>query len=241
MTRPGYTEIVVLLDRSGSMEPIARDMEGGFNAFMAKQREVKGVICRVSLYQFDSEYNPVYEGLDVHHVPPLRLVPRDMTALYDAVARTINSVGERLARMAEWDRPEKVLFLIITDGMENASKEFSIHLNGAARISEMIKHQREKYAWQFVYLGADVNAAIEASKIGIQVASHYTPSSSGIQHMFMANATATMDFMALDNKNVGAPMAYNIAPTLGEEDPPVATHTKVGVPVPITSSDPQQP
>lgn len=136
MTRPDYTDIVVVLDRSGSMAGIKFDMEGGFNTFIAKQREIAGV-CRVSLYQFDTVYEPVYQGIQVQEVPLLELVPRGGTALYDALAKTIVTTGERLAKMAEPDRPGKVVFIVITDGAENASEEHK-GPDGAAYIKKLV-------------------------------------------------------------------------------------------------------
>jgi hypothetical protein len=155
------TEIVIILDRSGSMSRIASDMCGGFDAFLADQRKLDAA-CTVTLVQFDDRYETVYAGRPLRDVPPLVLVPRGSTALYDAIGRTIDGVGARLAHLAPAARPDQVIFVIITDGEENASREYS-----HARIVEQIAHQRAKYSWEFVFLGAGENAIATATNFGI--------------------------------------------------------------------------
>src|SRR5262245_2857992 len=108
MTKPGYCEIVVLLDRSGSMQSIAKDMEGGFDHFIKEQKLVPGD-CKVSLYQFDTDYEAVYVGKPLAEVPRCELKARGSTALNDAFGRTINATGARLAAMPEHERPSKVV------------------------------------------------------------------------------------------------------------------------------------
>ena len=115
-----YTDITVILDRSGSMSTIKTDMEGGLNSFFAKQRELDG-LCKVSLHQFDDKYETVFENKDIADVPEVKLEPRGMTALLDAIGKTVNSLGLRLSELNESDRPGKVVVLIITDGFENHS------------------------------------------------------------------------------------------------------------------------
>ena len=160
----GLTEISVILDRSGSMNVRKSDTIGGFNAFLDEQQKLPGE-CTVSLYQFDHEYEAVYEGVPVDKATRLtdtNFVPRGTTALLDAVGRTINAVGIRLATLSEEERPEKVLVVIQTDGQENASKEFD-----NAKIKEMIDHQRDNYQWQFIFLSADENAFVVGASMGI--------------------------------------------------------------------------
>ena len=164
MTKAGLTEISVVLDRSGSMEARKADTIGGFNAFLESQQALPGE-CSISLYQFDHHYEAVYEGIPVAKAPKLTdttFVPRGNTALLDAVGRTINSVGARLAALPEEERPEKVLVVIQTDGQENASHEFTNQ-----QIKDMISHQRDHYQWQFIFLGADENAFFVAASMGI--------------------------------------------------------------------------
>lgn len=161
MTKPNLTEIVCVLDRSGSMVNIRADMEGAFNTFIVGQREVPGE-CAVTLVRFDDQYESVYQAMPIQHVPPLQIVPRNSTALFDAVGRAISDVGARLAATPEHDRPGRVVFIIITDGQENASREFS-----RERVFNMITHQREKYQWQFMFMGADQDAYAAAGQMGI--------------------------------------------------------------------------
>ena len=181
MTKPNTTDITVVLDRSGSMVSIAGDMRGGFDSFIRKQREIPGD-CRVTLVQFDDKYDTVYTALPVHVVPPLVLEPRGSTALLDAVGRTINATGRRLHQMSEGDRPSQVLFVIITDGEENASHEFL-----GDKVATMTKHQREQYKWEFIYLGANQDAFAVAQKMGIlRNAVTYQHHGDGAQAMFNA-------------------------------------------------------
>lgn len=170
MTKSSYVEIAVVLDRSGSMEVVRHDTMGGFNAFVKDQQMQTAGEVKLSLVQFDDKYEINYDGKPIQDVPALTAetyVPRGMTALLDAVGRTINTVGERLAKMSENERPSVVIFVIITDGQENASKEFKLD-----QVKEMIKHQTEKYSWQFVFLGADQNA-FQAEQMGVAASNTY--------------------------------------------------------------------
>lgn len=161
------TEIVFILDRSGSMASIAREAIGGFNGFVEAQRKEPGEAW-LSLVLFDHEYSPVYKSVPLAQVPPLdslTYVPRGTTALYDAVCRTITDVGQRLAATVESERPGKVILAILTDGQENASKEF-----GLQQVSKMIEHQTRKYNWNFLFLGANIDAAAVGASLSIPVA-----------------------------------------------------------------------
>lgn len=168
-----HTEIIIVLDRSGSMSVIKADMEGGLNSFFEDQKKEPGR-CSVTLTQFDTEYEIVYSGIDLKDVPKVEFTPRGATALLDAVGRTIHEVGKRLVDMDEANRPGRVIFLIITDGYENASKEFD-----QAQIKALITEQTEKYNWLFVYLGANQDAFAEARKYGIAMATSYKADSVG--------------------------------------------------------------
>jgi len=154
-------EIAVVLDRSGSMEQTKADAEGGFNQFIADQRKEQGR-CNVSLMQFDTVFETVYQGKPIAEVPKLDLRPRGSTALLDAIGKTINTLGTCLAKTAERDRPGKVIVLIVTDGQENSSREFTY-----PKIDEMIRHQRDKYNWSFIFIGANQDAIATAVRMGI--------------------------------------------------------------------------
>lgn len=158
------TEIDCILDRSGSMASIAADAIGGFNTFLASQKALPGE-ARLSLVLFDHEYQLAIDNTPIQSVEPLSnktFVPRGQTALYDAIGRTITAVGARLARTQEHERPAQVIVAILTDGMENHSKEYS-----RERVAEMILHQQEAYAWQFIFLAANMDAFAEASALNI--------------------------------------------------------------------------
>ena len=158
------TDITLVIDRSGSMQDIRSDAEGGVNAFIENQAKEPGEAL-LTLVQFDTEYEFLYKGALISQVSKYSLVPRGATALLDAVGRAINETGQRLSTMAEQDRPSLVIFVVMTDGLENSSQEFS-----KARIKEMIQHQQETYGWHFTFLGADQDAFAEASELGIVAA-----------------------------------------------------------------------
>jgi len=155
------TDITLVVDRSGSMESIRADTEGGVNAFLRQQAELPGRAL-ITLVQFDTEYEFLARGIPVHDCPSYKLVPRGSTALLDAVGRAINETGDRLSKMPEADRPGLVIFVVMTDGEENSSQEFT-----KAQIKSMIQKQTDQYNWQFTFLGADQNAFAEAAALGI--------------------------------------------------------------------------
>jgi len=162
------THIAVLLDRSGSMEAVKDETISGFNYFL-KEQKAAGDNASFTLVQFDSaSTDVVHEAKPVQEVPDLNgdtYQPRGSTPLLDALGQTINSTGRTLAGIPEANRPDKVVFVVITDGEENASHRFT-----KAQVKEMIDHQTEKYNWQFVYLGANQNAFAEAGAVGIGLA-----------------------------------------------------------------------
>lgn len=181
MTNPNRSDITVLLDRSGSMTSVKSDVEGGFAGFLKEQRQVPGD-CVLSLVQFDSEgIDAVYTACPIGAAPPLEFEPRSWTPLLDAVGRTLVSTGQRLAAMTEAERPGRVLFVIITDGKENASREFT-----KGQIKTMVERQTRDYQWQFLYLGANVDAFAEASGLGIgaDYAADYPASPVGTRRAF---------------------------------------------------------
>ena len=158
------TDITLVVDRSGSMEQVKEDAQGGVNSFIKEQAKEPGEAL-LTLVQFDTEYEFLHKGVPISQVPEYKLVPRGMTALLDAVGRAINETGERLSKMKEQDRPGLVIFVVMTDGLENSSKEFSKEV-----IKEMIKRQQEQYNWHFTFLGANQDAFAEAGSMGIHAA-----------------------------------------------------------------------
>lgn len=160
------THIAVLLDRSGSMASVKDETISGYNAFIKEQKEA-GDNASLSLVQFDSQgIDTLQEFTPIKAVPDLNadtFQPRGMTPLLDALGKTINTTGKSLEAIPEANRPDKIVFVVITDGQENASHQFS-----KTRIKEMIELQSGTYNWQFVYLGANQDAFAEAGAIGIQ-------------------------------------------------------------------------
>ncbi len=162
MTDHDYTDITFLLDRSGSMQAIEAATVSGFAEFVAEQRRAPGR-CLVTLNRFDTDYDRVYTAVPVGDVPPLLLEPRGMTAMLDAIARTIRETGERLAALPEEQRPGQVVVGIMTDGLENASRE-TTH----AQVKTMIQRQEQAYAWSFLYMGANQDAIEVGASIGVR-------------------------------------------------------------------------
>lgn len=155
-------ELVMLVDRSGSMETCKTEAQNAINDFIKSQAQDDTQTC-LTLVEFDNKVEtPILAvTLDKADVPIYTLVPRNMTALYDAIGTTVNSVGKRLSDLPEQDRPNKVIFVIMTDGLENNSKEFK-----ADQTKKMITHQETKYNWKFVYLGANQDAFVVGGSIG---------------------------------------------------------------------------
>jgi hypothetical protein len=160
MTDPQRTLIAVLLDRSGSMETVKSDTEGGFNAFIDSQRGEPGEAV-VTLAQFDTEYDVVYANKSIAVVPRLELQPRGGTALYDSLGRLITDVGAELAALPEQARPGNVIVVVFTDGHENSSREWTHEAITAA-----IKRQETEFAWDFLFLGANMDAVAVGTALG---------------------------------------------------------------------------
>ncbi len=162
MTDQTLTHVYFLLDRSGSMQTIKSDTEGGFAAFIDEQRSGPGT-CRVTLAQFDNHYEEVYADRDVADVATLDLQPRGATALLDAIGRLVADAGARLASLPEDERPGSVIVAIMTDGLENASREWT-----HPAIKALVEQQTAQYGWQFMYMGADQDAIEVGAALGVQ-------------------------------------------------------------------------
>ncbi len=162
------------------MAAVASDAIGGFNTFLDGQKKAQRE-SRITLAQFDHEYDLVHDGKPTKDVPPLTeetYVPRGTTALLDAIGRTIEDMGRRLDKTPESERPARVLIAILTDGLENASRDYT-----REKINSMIAHQREVYSWEFLFLAANQDAIQEGSKIGIQRCASISIQSTSSGHM----------------------------------------------------------
>ena len=163
--RKNLTEIVFILDRSGSMMGLERDTIGGFNAMIEKQRRETGE-AYISTVLFDNYSEVIHDRVSLDKIPALtekEYYVRGCTALLDAVGSAVHHIGNVHKYAREEDRPEKTLFVITTDGMENASRKY-----GYDRVREMIHRQQERYGWEFLFLGANIDAAREAARFGIR-------------------------------------------------------------------------
>ena len=153
--RKGLTELVFILDKSGSMAGLETDTIGGYNTMLKKQQMVDGE-CQITTVLFDNDYELLHDRIDIRAVSPITKKEYQIggsTALLDAMGRTIQKIDNAQKHTAEEYRAEKVMFVIITDGEENSSREFSLR-----KVKALIKRQKEKYAWEFIFLGANIDA-----------------------------------------------------------------------------------
>lgn len=189
-TKENLTSINVIIDQSGSMAGLTSDTIGGFNKFLSDQKDVPGEAL-FTLCTFNTDYRLVYDCVKLADVPALDdkiYRPGGGTALLDAMGATIETVGQKLNSMPEEDRPSKVLFLIMTDGEENSSRRFS-----AAQIKEMVSHQTEKYNWNFIFMGANIDAFTAGDSLGVatQNTLGYSATSAGTARLYSAISDST--------------------------------------------------
>ena len=162
--KKGLTEIVFILDRSGSMSGLEADTIGGFNSLIAKQKKEEGE-AYISTVLFDDESEVIYDRVSLDEIKPMtdeEYYVRGCTALLDAVGNAIKHIENIHKYARDEDRPEKTLFVITTDGQENSSREYSYR-----KVKKMVEKQKKEYGWEFLFLGANIDAAAEAEKFGI--------------------------------------------------------------------------
>ena len=179
------TLLVLVIDRSGSMESIKEDMEGGISSLLSEQAKEKGT-CLVTLAQFDDVYELLADGVPMPELEPYRLVPRGTTALRDAIGRTIAHVKGRLDGLAVEDIPEHVMVAVVTDGMENASREWS-----RLQVMDSVK-ARVADGWDFTFLGANQDAIAEGGNLGVTADSAltYAATKDGTREAFVAMSSS---------------------------------------------------
>lgn len=191
------TEMVFILDRSGSMEDLTEETIGGFNSLIKKQKKEseKAVVTTVL---FDDNYEILHDHLPIKKVKKMTTedyYARGTTALFDAVGITIERIGKRLAGTKEKNRPGQVIVIITTDGYENASREYS-----KSQIKKMIETKTRIHKWQFLFLGANIDAVKEADSLGIRpcMAGRYTASQTGLKSTFRV-MDKIIDIMKLED------------------------------------------
>jgi len=197
--REDLTEVIFVLDRSGSMGSCVEGTIEGFNSFLTEKEGMAGEV-RVSLYQFDNVHDTLYEYKNIDDAPLLThetFIPRGATALYDAIGRTINRVKERISNMQEENSPSRVIFVIITDGHENASSEFTNET-----IKTLIEQQTKDDNWLFTYLGANQDAVLASSDMGISFGNtaNYSSNNIGTRAAFDAVNTGIVRCCNMDSK-----------------------------------------
>ena len=201
MTRADLTHLYFLLDRSGSMQSIKTDTEGGFNAFVAEQRAAAGE-CRVTLAQFDNDYETVYTDKPIKDVPPLVLVPRGSTALLDAIGRLVTDAGSALAALPEAERPGTVVVAIMTDGQENASHEWD-----RPAVKALVQQQSSDYGWQFLYMGADQDAIEVGTSMGVGAEHSLTYARGKVDRMMAVTSANVAEYRTRRSAGTTTPMA----------------------------------
>jgi len=191
--KKNLTELVFILDKSGSMSGLEKDTIGGFNSMLAKQKALDGE-CRITTVLFNHQYTMLHDRIDLRAVSPMTGQEYSVggcTALLDAIGTTIEKIARVQKSTSEDYRAEKVMFVIITDGEENSSREYS-----AKKVKAMIEHEREKYGWEFIFLGANIDAVQTAESFGISAdrAADYVPDAAGTALNFQMMAAAVAEF-----------------------------------------------
>lgn len=178
--KKNLTELVFILDKSGSMSGLENDTIGGFNSMLEQQKKVGGQ-CIITTVLFDNRYELLHDRMDLRAIRPITRREYSVggsTALLDAMGKTIQKIATAQKNTAEDYRAEKVMFVIITDGEENASRYYS-----SAQVKDMIRRQKERYGWEFIFLGANIDAVETAGRFGINAdrAVDYVADSKGTQ------------------------------------------------------------
>lgn len=193
------TEIIFVIDVSGSMAHLVGDTIGGFNGFIESQKAIEGKATLTTVL-FDSNWRILHNGIDLHEVKPMTTadyVAGGMTAMLDAIGETINRVQDRHDELGA-EKPENVLFVITTDGEENSSHKFT-----KSQIEKMIKHQTNGHGWKFMFLGANMDAVKEAESIGISrdYATGYTYTSKGVNDLYTTMSCVTSSVRGVKGDN----------------------------------------
>jgi len=189
------TELVFILDKSGSMSGLEDDTIGGFNAMLAKQQKEAGQAI-ITTVLFDDKYELLHDRININGIRPItdkEYCIGGSTALLDAVGKTIHKIGNAQKHTSEDQRAGKVVFVITTDGMENASREYTYD-----KIKQMIEHQKARYDWEFIFLGANIDAVSTAAKFGIHAdrAANYHADGQGMSLNYSVVSSAVSELRA---------------------------------------------
>jgi len=211
--KSNLTSINVIIDSSGSMSSLATDTIGGFNCFVAEQKLITGEVL-FTLCTFNSSYSLIHDAVPLTSISNLdkkAYFPSGGTALLDAMGKTIDSVGAKLAAMPEEDRPSKILFLIVTDGQENSSSTYT-----AAQVKSMVEHQKDVYNWEFVFMGANIDAIAEGNALGIstQNTMNYDATSVGTKNLYRSISKSTTSYRGAPTQIGGAGFFTPVVPVI---------------------------
>lgn len=191
--KKNLTELVFILDKSGSMSGLEKDTIGGYNSMLEQQRNTDGS-CVITTVLFDNYSQLLHDRIDIRAVKPItgkEYYVGGSTALLDAIGKTIEKIVTVQKNTAEDYRAEKVMFIIITDGEENSSRYFS-----SSQVKKMIKEQKERYGWEFIFLGANIDAVETAAAFGISAdrAADYVPDQKGTRLNFCMMSQAVAEY-----------------------------------------------
>lgn len=234
MTKENFTSINVIVDASGSMAHLTHDTIGNFNTFLQEQKAFPGEAV-FTLCTFNTDYRLNHDFVKIASVPDLDKVayrPEGGTALLDAMGTTIDSVGRKLAAMPEDERPSKVIFLIITDGHENSSHRYS-----AEQVKSMVEHQKDTYSWEFVFMGANIDAIGAGTNLGISAQNtlNYAATSAGTHELYRsissnmsgyrASNSSRADFFTQAAQQTQQGLGTPVSPLVDAQGNPVVTTT----------------
>lgn len=191
--KTNITELVFILDKSGSMSGLEKDTIGGYNSMIKKQKEVEGEVV-ITTVLFDNNYELLHDRINIRDIGLMTdkdYYVEGSTALLDAIGKTIHKIGNQQRLAKKEHRADKVMFIITTDGMENASDEYTYE-----KIKFMVERQKEKYGWEFIFLGANIDAISTAAKFGISSdrAANYNADGEGTKLNYDVVSDAVREF-----------------------------------------------
>ncbi|MDO4977967.1 MAG: vWA domain-containing protein [Eubacteriales bacterium] len=212
--RKDLTELVFILDRSGSMSGLESDTIGGFNSLISKQKKESGQAL-ISTVLFDDEMEVLYDRVLLDQIEPMndsQYYVRGCTALLDAIGGAIHHIGNVHKYVREEDRPEKTIFIIMTDGMENSSRRYTYD-----KVKRMVERQRERYGWEFLFLGANMDAIKVAGRFGVKAsrAVNYECDSEGTKLNYEVLSKAVSKVRACRKESAAA--AFDLMPNWSDE------------------------